>query len=131
MVVPAQPVSAPGFGMTVITIAAALLVALLAAGLHWFNRPSQPAASIAVLPFVNAGGNRDMEYLGDGITESLINSLSQVPDLAVMSRNSVFRYKGRETDAQAAGRALNVQAVLTGRVVQRGDGLSISVELID
>jgi len=117
--------------MAAIPIAAALLVALLAAGLPWFNRRSQPAASIAVLPFVNAGGNPDMEYLGDGITESLINTLSQVPDLAVMSRNSVFRYKGRETDAQAAGRALHVQAVVTGRVVQRGDGLSISVELID
>ena len=72
-----------------------------------------------------------MEYLGDGITESLINTLSQVPNLAVMSRNSVFRYKGRETDAQAAGQTLKVQAVLTGRVGQRGDGLSISAELID
>jgi serine/threonine protein kinase/tetratricopeptide (TPR) repeat protein len=117
--------------MAAIPIAAALSVALLVAGLHWFNRPGQPAASIAVLPFVVTGGNPDMEYLGDGITESLINSLSQVPDLAVMSRNSVFRYKGRETDAQAAGRALNVQTVLTGRVVQRGEGLSISVELVD
>ena len=72
-----------------------------------------------------------MEYLGDGITESLINAMSQLPNLAVMSRNSVFRYKGRETDAQAVGQALKVQAVLTGRVVQRGDNLSISAELIE
>jgi len=87
--------------------------------------------SLAVLPLVNASADPDVEYLADGITESLINSLSQVPNLAVMSRNAVFRYKGRETDAQAVGQTLKVQAVLTGRVVQRGDGLSISAELIE
>ena len=114
-----------------IPVAAALMILLCAAGFYWFHRAGNPTDSIAVLPFVNASGNPDMEYLGDGITESLINSLSQVPNLAVMSRNSVFRYKGRETDAQAAGQTLKVQAVLTGRVVQRGDGLSISAELID
>src|ERR1700737_1086129 len=70
-----------------------------------------------------------MEYLGDGITESLINTLSQVPNLAVMSRNSVFRYKGRETDARAAGQPLKGKAVLTGGV-QRGDVLSIGPELM-
>jgi TolB-like protein/Tfp pilus assembly protein PilF len=86
---------------------------------------------VAVLPFVNASADPNTEYLSDGITESLIDSLSQVPNLAVMSRNSVFRYKGRETDAQAAGQALKVQAVLTGTVVQRGDSLSISAELIE
>jgi TolB-like protein len=95
------------------------------------NQSNKPTDSIAVLPFVNASGNPDMEYLSDGITESLINTLSQVPNLAVMSRNAVFRYKGRETDAQAAGQTLKVQAVLTGTVVQRGDGLSISAELIE
>ncbi|MCI0356614.1 MAG: protein kinase [Acidobacteria bacterium] len=87
--------------------------------------------SVAVLPLVNASADPDVEYLADGITESLINSLSQVPHLAVMSRNAVFRYKGRDTDAQAAGQTLKVQAVLTGRVVQRGDSLSISAELIE
>jgi TolB-like protein len=86
----------------------------------WFNASQKPAESLAVLPFVNAGGSPDTEYLGDGITEALINNLSQVPKLTVMSRNSVFRYKGLEADAQAAGRSLKVQAVLTGRVVQRG-----------
>ena len=69
--------------------------------------------------------------MSDGITESLINSLSQVPKLAVMSRNSVFRYKGKAVDAQDIGRTLKVQAVLTGRLVQRGDSLSISTELVD
>ncbi|HLK50914.1 MAG TPA: hypothetical protein VKT49_22385 [Bryobacteraceae bacterium] len=109
---------------------AALLAAvlLLAAGLR-VTRGNRSPESIAVLPFVNASGNPDLEYLGDGMTESLINTLSQVPNLAVMSRNSVFRYKGRETDAQAAGRSLKVQAVLTGTVAQRGDDLSISARI--
>jgi serine/threonine protein kinase/TolB-like protein/Tfp pilus assembly protein PilF len=86
--------------------------------------------SIAVLPFANATGNAEAEYLSDGITESLINAISQLPNLKVMSRSSVFRYKGRETDAAVAGNELGVQAVLTGRMVQRGDALSISVELV-
>ncbi len=111
--------------------AAGAVVAMLAALLYFLLPHRQLIDSLAVLPFVNAGGDPSTEYLSDGIAESLINSLSQVPNLAVMSRNSVFRYKGRETDAQAAGRTLKVQAVLTGRVVQRGDGLSISVELIE
>jgi TolB-like protein/Tfp pilus assembly protein PilF len=87
--------------------------------------------SLAVLPFVNAGGDPDTEYLSDGITENLINKLSQLPELKVMSSSSVFRYKGQERDAQKAGRELGVRAVLSGRLLQRGDGLSISVELLD
>ncbi len=114
----------------VLWMVTALAVLLCAAGFYFFYRPSKPVPSLAVLPFVNASGNRDMEYLSDGITDSLINSLSQLPNLAVMSRNSVFRYKG-QADAQAVGRALNVQSVLTGRVVQLGDSLSISTELVD
>jgi TolB-like protein/Tfp pilus assembly protein PilF len=97
----------------------------------WFCPRGTAIESLAVLPFVNASGDPDAEYLSDGITESLINSLSHLPHPKVMSRNSVFRYKGREADAQAMGRDLKVQAVLTGRVVQRGDGLSISAELVD
>lgn len=87
--------------------------------------------SIAVLPFVNAGGDPDIEYLADGITESLITNLSHLPRLKVTSRNSAFRYKGREIDAQSLGRELNVQAVLMGRVSRRDQLLSISVELVD
>jgi eukaryotic-like serine/threonine-protein kinase len=87
--------------------------------------------SIAVLPFVNASNDPDTEYLSDGITENLINSLSQLPRLKVMSRDSVFMYKGKETDAHTIGEALDVHAVLKGRVTQRGDTLDISVELID
>jgi TolB-like protein/Tfp pilus assembly protein PilF len=87
--------------------------------------------SIAVLPFVNVAGDPKLEYLSDGITDSLINNLSQLPHLKVISRNSVFRYKGRETDAQAVGRELNVQAVVMGRVADCDGRLSINVELVD
>ena len=118
-------------GLTsVVGAALAVLVAVSLASIYSRGR-SGPTNSIAILPFVNASGNADMEYLGDGITESLINSLSQAPNLTVMSRNAVFRYKGREADAQDVGRRLKVEAVLAGRVVQRGDNLSISAELID
>jgi len=72
-----------------------------------------------------------MEYLSDGITESLINSLSQLPQLKVMSRSSVFRFKGDVTDPQVAGQKLGVKAVLLGRVLRRGSDLVISAELID
>src|SRR5262249_4755835 len=87
--------------------------------------------SIAVLPFVNASGDPNTEYLSDGITESIINSLSQLPNLGVIARSSVFRYKGKDTDAPTVGRELKVRSVVTGRVLQRGDNLSISVELVD
>jgi len=86
---------------------------------------------LAVLPFVNGSADANAEYLSDGITESLINSLSQLPHLKVMSRDSAFRYKGKDTDAETVGRELGVRAVLKGRVTQRGDNLAISAELID
>jgi TolB-like protein len=87
--------------------------------------------SIAVMPFVNESGNQELEYLTDGMTETLISNLSQLPDLNVKPRSSVFRYKGKETDPKTIARELNVQAVLNGRVVQRGQDLSLFVELID
>jgi TolB-like protein len=87
--------------------------------------------SIAVLPFENQNHDPDADYLCDGIPESIINSLSELPKLKVMSRNSVFHYKGKEVDAQMAGKELKVQTLLTGRVRQRGDGLTIGVELIN
>jgi eukaryotic-like serine/threonine-protein kinase len=87
--------------------------------------------SIAVLPFANLSNDPKTEYLSDGITESLINSLSQLPNLAVMSRNTVFRYKSATTDPQKVGRDLHVRAILTGRVIQTGDELLISVNLED
>jgi eukaryotic-like serine/threonine-protein kinase len=87
--------------------------------------------SIAILPLENAGGNSDTEYISDGITESLINSLSQLPKLRVMARSTVFRYKGQRIDPLKLGQELDVAAVLTGKVVQRGDLLTIQAELVD
>jgi serine/threonine protein kinase/Tfp pilus assembly protein PilF len=87
--------------------------------------------SIAVLPFVNVSNDSKTEYLSDGITESLINSLSQLPSLSVSSRNTVFRYKDQTSDLQRVGRELGVRAILTGRLVQSGDDLLISVNLED
>ncbi len=83
------------------------------------------------MPFENAAADPEAEYLSDGITESLINILAQLPKLHVMARSTVFRYKGQAIDPQAVGRELNVRAVLTGRVSQRGDTLSIATELVD
>ena len=77
------------------------------------------------------GGNPDSDYLSDGITDSLIDSLSQLPNLKVMSHSAVFRYKGKEADPRTAGRELGVRAVLTGRITQRGDNLSVSTELMN
>ena len=87
--------------------------------------------SIAVLPFTNVSNNPDTEYLSDGISESLINSLSQLPGVKVIARTSSFKYKGKEVDPQEVARALGVDAILTGRVLQRGDDLLIRVELVN
>lgn len=116
-------------------IAALLVLMLLSAGLgYWFfvsRTPSANIESIAVMPFVNEGGNADNEYLSDGMTESLISSLSQLPRLSVKARSSVFRYKGKELDPNKIARELSVQAVLLGRVVQRGEQLILNLELVD
>ena len=97
----------------------------------YFAAGNKTIDSIAVLPLVNESNDPTVEYLSDGIAESIINSLSQFPNLKVMSRGSVFRYKGREVDPLTVGHELNVRAVLSGRVIQRGDGLSVNVELVD
>jgi TolB-like protein/DNA-binding winged helix-turn-helix (wHTH) protein/Flp pilus assembly protein TadD len=115
-------------------VAAVVGLALLAAAGWFFGRTGRGAEtmqSLAVLPFVNANADPNTEYLSDGITESLINSLSQLPNLKVMSRESSFRYKGKETDAQTVGRELGVGAIFKGRVTERGDTLNISAELIN
>jgi TolB-like protein/Tfp pilus assembly protein PilF len=102
---------------------------------YWYviNRAAgnKPIESIAVMPFVNASGNADVEYLSDGMTETLISSLSQLPKLNVKARSSVFRYKGKEFDLPKIAQELKVQAILTGRVVQRGEQLTLSLELVD
>ncbi len=90
-----------------------------------------PIDSLAVLPLANASADPGTEYLSDGITESIINTLSQLPGLKVMARATVFRYKGREVDASEVRRDLNVRAVMMGRVLQIGDNLVIKTELVD
>ena len=116
---------------TAIFILATLIIAIaIFASFHFLNS-KKTINSLAVLPFVNATADPNTEYLSDGITESLINNLSRLPHIKIMSRSSVVRYKGKETDVQTIGRELGVKAVLMGRVIQRGDELSISIELVD
>ena len=107
------------------------ILAVVAAGIYLLSGRDKAINSMAVLPFVNVGADPDTEYLSDGVTESLINNLSQLPNLKVIARSSVFRYKGREIEPQAVGRELGVSAVLTGRVIKRDDDVSISIELMD
>lgn len=113
--------------------AAASGVLVLAAVAYVLYQPREAGMidSVAVLPFVNAGGDPEIEYLSDGVSESLIGLLSRLPKLKVIARSSSFRYKGREVDPRDAGRAMGVAAVLTGRVERRGDALFIGVELVD
>jgi serine/threonine protein kinase/tetratricopeptide (TPR) repeat protein len=113
-------------------IAAAAVLVAIAAGNVWYWRSrtaSSQVQSIAVIPFANGGGNADTDLLGDGLTESLIASLAHVPDLKVKSRNSVFRYKGKDVDVEKVGKELTVDALLTGRVVQHGDTIQVSADL--
>ncbi|HYX71941.1 MAG TPA: TIR domain-containing protein, partial [Nitrososphaera sp.] len=113
--------------------AIALLALLLSAvGLvYWFPRNLPPIESIAVLPFVNASGNPDVEHYSDSMTELLINSLSQLPHLTVKSRSSVFRYKGKEIEPQQIAAELSVQAILNGRLVLHGDDIMLYLSLVD
>src|SRR2546422_10196290 len=110
---------------------AAVVIAAAAMGASWYLAPraGQKIDSLAVLPFANVTADPNSEYLSDGITENLINSLSQLPDLAVRSRSSVFRYKGKDVDVQKVGNDLGVTALVTGRVTQRRDTIQISAEL--
>ncbi len=110
-----------------------LAVAGLAYGAYrWMSSSSGSSIeSLAVLPFANVTADPNTEYLSDGLTESLISSLSQLPNLAVRPRSSVFRYKSKDVDPQKAAGDLKVAAVVTGRVTQRGDSLLVSAELTD
>ena len=116
-----------------VTVAVVVLTMIAAGtGVIYFNRSSSATInSIAVLPFVNESGDENVNYLSDGITESLINSLARVSRLRVISRSTAFQYKGRQIVPSEAGSRLNVSAVLTGRVVRRDDTLTIQADLID
>ncbi len=112
-----------------LTAALLLLLGLAAAGYYAFWR--EPALdSLAIMPLLNASGDVNAEYLSDGISEDLINHLSLLSNLRVPARSTVFRFKGKEFDPRQAGKDLNVRAVLTGKVTQRQDTVSIIVELV-
>jgi serine/threonine-protein kinase len=118
-------------GVAIVTLL--LIAAGIGAFLVFRNRPANAAInSIAVMPFVNESGNGDVEYLSDGMTETLIKSLSLLPDLAVKSRSTVFTYKGKQTTPRNIGNELNVESVLVGHLVGgRGDQLHLTLELVD
>jgi len=109
------------------------LLLLLAAGGWWGlrGRGGDAVRSVAVLPFVNATGNPDGEYLSDGLTEDIINRLAQLPELRVVSRSTVFRFKNKDDDPQKVGKDLQVQGVLTGRITRRGDDLAVETDLVN
>ncbi len=116
-----------------IMLAALLGLAVLVGGFfgYRFLTTQKPIDSIAVMPFVNASGNAEIEYLSDGMTETLISTLSQLPHLNVKARSTVFYYKGKEITPKRIGEELGVQAVLLGRVVQRGNDLILTLELVN
>ena len=122
-------------GLAVGLAVAGTAVALIVTGLIIRNARSKPSAkvieSVAVLPFANLSNDPELDYVSDGITENLINRLSQVPRLKIIAHNSVSHYKGKEIDAKEVGKTLGVQALVVGRVAQHGDELTISAELID
>ena len=124
---------APGNLRTYLASGAAIaLLAAVAGGVYFVRGKSQTqkVTSIAVLPFVNATADPNNEYLSDGLTESLIGTLSQLPNFKVMARSTVFRFKGTQDDPQKIGQALQVGAVLMGRVTQHGDQLGVQADLV-
>src|SRR5437660_2535039 len=117
--------------VTVILTAAVASVTAIVVNSYRSRNSGKSIQSIAVMPFVNASGNADLEYLSDGMTETLIKSLSQLPNLNVKARSTVFRYKGKDTDAKTIGKELGVPAIVNGRLTQRGEQLTLNLELID
>jgi TolB-like protein/tRNA A-37 threonylcarbamoyl transferase component Bud32 len=128
---PARTARSPAFRMA---LAAAAVLGI--AALWWVFSPSRgasadPIDSVAVLPFVNATGDADRDYLSDGLTDSLINALAQVPGLRVVPRSTMFQHRGTKTDPLDVARSLGVRAVVSGEVTQRGEALTINARLVD
>jgi TolB-like protein/Tfp pilus assembly protein PilF len=117
----------------VVTVTAIAVIGLAAFAYLYLSRGKNTASknSIAVLPLVNASNDPNTEYLSDGISDALINSLTELQQLRVVARSTAFRYKGKDLDPQTVGRELNVQTVLMGRVRHLGDTLNIQVDLVD
>jgi TolB-like protein len=111
--------------------AAVVLIAAAIAGLVWRVSGPKKISSMAVLPFVNATADANNEFLSDGLTEDLIGTLSQLPNMKVMARSTVFRFKGKEDDPAKVGQSLNVDAVLTGRITRLGDNVKITADLVN
>jgi len=114
-------------------VAVVLIAAVFLAwrSLHSRTSAAPPIRSIAVLPFANASNDREIDYLGEGISEEITNSLSRLPNLQVMARSTVSHYKSRQDDPQGVGHDLHVDAVLTGRVVEHGNELNVETELVN
>jgi TolB-like protein/DNA-binding winged helix-turn-helix (wHTH) protein/Tfp pilus assembly protein PilF len=109
-------------------------IAAVVVGILIFRRVTArgaPVTSVAVLPFVNASGDAQLDYVSDGLSESLIDRLSQIPGLKVIARSSSFKYKGEQVDPREVAKALGVETVVVGRVVQRGQDLEVRAELVD
>jgi|CXWL01.1.fsa_nt_gi TolB-like protein/lipoprotein NlpI len=124
--------TARGFDIRLLFAPLAFTVIVLGGffGYRYFS-PAKQVESIAVMPFVNESGNPEVEYLSDGMTETLINSLSKLTNLSVKARNAVFTYKGKEVSARQIGQELGVQAVLYGRLVERGGNIKLNLELVN
>src|SRR5262249_55695031 len=126
-----------GISRATVAVVAGAIVALVLGAIYFYvqrreaRSQSGTGKSLVVLPFLNASANADMEYFSDGIAESLIDDLSQIPELRVIARNTAFGYKGKEIDFQKLGRELSVDTVLTGRVQQRGDTLIVHADLVN
>jgi len=123
---------APSRKLLLLGLAAVAMVGVIGTALYLMLSGSAPKKidSLAVLPFVNATADANNEYLSDGLTESLIGTLSQVPDLKVMARSTVFRFKGKDDDPQKIGQQLQVGAVLMGRITQHGDEVGVQADLV-
>jgi len=119
------------FPLPVVLTGGIILLGACAAIYFFLLRSPAEFDSLAVLPFVNVGGDVNMEYLSDGIAESIINSLSRIPQLRVVPRTTVFRFKGKNVDPEEVGTKLNVKSVLTGRIIRNGDELNVQLDLID
>ena len=129
-----RPIVGSGGRASSVVVLALMVLATLVSGYAVYARYTAAHAgmtSIAVLPLRNSSNDPEQDYLSDGISEALINRLSQLPGLKVVANSSSSRYKGQNADPQEVARALDVTGILAGRVSQRGDSLSISVELID
>jgi TolB-like protein/Flp pilus assembly protein TadD len=123
----------PAWRKTLVAVLAAVLLASLAFSAYVYvsRNNNTTIDSIAVLPFQNSSSDSNSEYLSDGVSEALINSLTELQQLKVIARSTVFRYKGKQVDPQTVGRELNVRALLMGRVRETGDNLNIQVDLVD